>query len=84
MMNPDQCTVFHAVKLPSRNTVAFVLNRQCNYEDRCGGNGTNLKGNHHPRRVVLRPVSSTPALTTRAYEHMRAYELPYQLILHLC
>ena len=71
MVNPDRCTVFHVVKVPSRNTVAFVLNRQCNYEDRCGGNGTNLKGNHHPRRVVQRPISFNAELTAN-----RAYELP--------
>lgn len=60
MVNPDRCTVFHTVEVPSRKPVGFVLNRQCNYEDRCGGNGTDLKGNHHPCRVIQRPISSNP------------------------
>ena len=60
MVNPDRCTVFHTVEVPFRKTVAIVLNRQCNYEDRCGGNGTDLKGNHHPYRVIQRPISSNP------------------------
>ena len=46
MMNPDLCTVIHTVIIPSKkHPIGIVLNRKCNYEDRCGENTNNSQGN---------------------------------------
>lgn len=49
-MNPDSCNVMHVVlKGKGQDQVGFVLNRKCNYKDRCAGVTNTSQGN-----VVLR------------------------------
>ena len=47
-LNPDHCNIITVVKIPSKKEVGFVLNRKCNYKDRCGTNTNSSqgKGNH--------------------------------------
>jgi len=45
MINPDECSVLHTVRIPGRERpIGFLLNRKCSYKDRCGGKTNNTQG----------------------------------------
>lgn len=50
MINPDSCNVVHVVEIrKGQRPVGFLLNRKCNYKDRCAGVTNTSQGS-----VVLR------------------------------
>ena len=45
MINPDKCSVFYKVTIPSKEKpIGFLLNRKCSYEDRCEKKTNNTQG----------------------------------------
>ena len=51
MVNPDACVVFYTLKFPNnKSNVAFRMDRNCNYENRC--NATKNQGKYLVTRLL--------------------------------
>lgn len=61
MINPDRCIVYYTLKMSNKKSaVGIMLNRNCNYENRC--NGTTTQGEQTVRIGLISRKNARKAL----------------------